>query len=439
MADSNTINKLKQQILAQGTASRWTGQGHGSADANAADMARILADTGITDIKQFGKIEKVIPAHEELQSDGESGDVRVMVPERKETTFGNKLTGQAVPNTYSERQQGNFFGGTFAGKGNTGYGVQFDAKGNPVFYTQGASSNDLANMLGDNKILNAAAQVAAGYFGGPAGTAALNAAMGKDLGDIAKATLLSYAGGQAAGAVSGMEGIQDVLGKTGTDIASKAASNFVTNEGKFDLEKFLLSQGISAGKNALTSSLDGYNVNPKDFTEGYFLPGGEGYIDPMSKTAGVSGPGYYDEITGQYIKSDLGGLQNPLGAGTGNLDPNQKWEYSLTRPGVWVNDKGEEIDLSYLPNSEKTMTGAEIMERAGALPNAAKQAAAKKSTAGSGADLSSVLAALGGGGGGQQIVQAPSQDPYAHIKLMEEIFGPTLNLTPAGEATDKRK
>jgi hypothetical protein len=442
MADSKTLEKLKQQILAQGTASRWTGEGYGSAEANAADMAKILAQTGVTDINQFGKITKTIPAHEELQG-GESGDVMVTVPEQTVTTFGNKLTGQEVPNTYSERQQGNFFGGTFAGKGNTGYGVQFDAKGNPIFYTQGASSNDLVNLLGDNKLLNAAAQLGAAYFGGPAGSAALNAAMGKSPADIAKAALLSYAGGQAANAVSGVEGITDILGKTGTDIASKAAGSFVTNEGKFDLEKFLLSQGLNYGKNALTSSLDGFNINPKDFTEGYFLPGGEGYIDPMSKTAGVTGSGYYDEITGQYIKDNLGGLQNPLGANTGNLDPNQKWEYNLVRPGVWANDKGEEIDLSYLPNSEQTMTGAEIMAKAGAMPNTnLKGSTTQKGSnvatpAASGVDLTSLLSMLGQGAPQSSVIT--SQDPYAHIKLMEELFGPEIDLTPTGDNTEQRK
>jgi hypothetical protein len=215
-----------------------------------------------------------------------------------------------------------------------------------------------------------------------------------------------------------MEGITDILGKTGTDIASKAAGSFVSNEGKFDLEKFLLSQGLNYGKNALTSSLDGFKMNPDDFTEGYFLPGGEGYIDPMSRTEGVTGSGYYDEITGRYIKDDFGGLQNPLGADTGNLDPNSKWEYSLTRPGVWANDKGEEIDLSYLPNTEKVMTGAEIMTKAGAMPNSTQNTSTSKTTTTPATPAASSQSFVG-----SQQAQLPSQDPTADIKLMEELFG----------------
>jgi len=43
---------------------------------------------------------------------------------------------------------------------------------------------------------------------------------------------------------------------------------------------------------------------------------------------------------------------------------------------------------------------------------------------------------------GNQQSQAPqvaSQDPYAHIKLMDELFGPNIDLTPAGEDAAKRK
>jgi len=427
MADTYTaenVKKLAAQILAQNTTSKWTG---GLAPEKAAMyMADDLAKSGISDISQVGK--------------GEAGII-------------NKATGEQLQSGYGERTKDNLWSGSYEGKGNTGFGVQFDAKGNPLFYTQGASSNDLVNMLGDNKLLNAAAQMAAGYFGGPAGTAALNAAMGKDVSDIAKATLMSYLGGQAANSVSGIEGIQDVLGKTGTNLASKAAGSFVANNGKFDLESFLLSQGLAAGKDALTSAFDGWNTNPKDFTEGYFLPGGEGWVDPNSKTEGVTGPGYYNEITGEYIKDPLGGLQNPLASTVGNLDPNQKWEYSLTKPGVWTNDKGESIDLSYLPNSEKTMTGAEIMANAGATAknagsniksNATNNKQSTSTTSSNNPDWATILGLLGSMGGQQTTSTAPSQDPYADIKSFEdlgygELFGPDLNTSIAQrKKTEKR-
>lgn len=226
---ASIINNLVGQIKARSNTSQWSG-GYGADDATK-DMARILADTGITDISQFGpitqQVERVV-GYEEW-----GAPIYQTVTEQ---TFGNKLTGQAVPNTYSERQKGDFFGGTFEGKGNTGYGVQFDAQGQPIFYTQGASSADpivkaavpiaslaLAAMgapsIVGNALLGAGAnQVAAGALGGAligGGTAALTDQ------DVGKGALLGGAGGALTGYLRG-----DLANVTSAEInaASDAAS-----------------------------------------------------------------------------------------------------------------------------------------------------------------------------------------------------------------------
>ena len=226
---ASIINNLVGQIKARSNTSQWSG-GYG-ADEATKDMARILADTGITDISQFGpitqQVERVV-GYEEW-----GAPIYQTVTEQ---TFGNKLTGQVVPNTYSERQKGDFFGGTFEGKGNTGYGVQFDAQGQPIFYTQGASSADpivkaavpiaslaLAAMGAPSIVGNAllgtgANQVAAGALGGAligGGTAALTDQ------DVGKGALLGGAGGALTGYLRG-----DLAGVTSAEInaASDAAS-----------------------------------------------------------------------------------------------------------------------------------------------------------------------------------------------------------------------
>ena len=129
------IDNLVKQIQARSNTSQWSG-GVG-ADQATKDMARILAETGITDISQFGPITQEV---QKIVGYEDWGDPIYQTV--TEQTYGNKVTGQAVPNTYTTRQTGEFFGGTYEGKGNTGYGVQFDAQGNPTFYTQGASSRD---------------------------------------------------------------------------------------------------------------------------------------------------------------------------------------------------------------------------------------------------------------------------------------------------------
>jgi hypothetical protein len=58
------IDKLTQQILGQGTTSQWSGEGFGSAEANARDMAKILSGIGINDIKQFGEVKKYEPVEQ---------------------------------------------------------------------------------------------------------------------------------------------------------------------------------------------------------------------------------------------------------------------------------------------------------------------------------------------------------------------------------------
>lgn len=179
---ANTVEKLTNQILASSDPTKWSGQGFGSAQANAADMAKILAGTGITDIKQFGQIQKTIPAQEQQVESGD-GFSTVLVPEHTVTTYGNKLTGQAVPNTYSERQTGNAFGGTFTGKGNTGYRAEFDAQGNPIFYTTGASSSDVPSwvkpaLIGAGLYFGLGGLEGLGLGGGAADLAAADAAGG---------------------------------------------------------------------------------------------------------------------------------------------------------------------------------------------------------------------------------------------------------------------
>ena len=218
---ASSVEKLTQQILAQGTTSQWKGEGKGSAEKNATDMAKILADTGITDINQFGKVTKTVDAavqpvygqgdlvtdsegqqyysqkiigytdqngntidpnlvkSETVYSGGDSGSAELVytAPIGKQEVFGNKATGQAVADTYGERQTGSAFGGTYTGEGNTGYRVQFDAQGNPTFYTTQASSSDigdLAPILAIASFIPALAPFAQ----------AINAAIAIDRGDI---------------------------------------------------------------------------------------------------------------------------------------------------------------------------------------------------------------------------------------------------------------
>ena len=249
----SVVAKLTDQILSQGTTDQWSGQGFGSAQANAADMAKILAQTGVTDINQFGQITKQVPVTytDENGTSYDTGQTQTV------TTYGNKVTGQEVPNTYSERQTGNAFGGTFAGKGNTGYRVEFAPNGTPVFYTTGASSSDAANWMPIVQ-LALAATGAGGLLGGSllgagasqiASNALGNAILGGVTtgiagGDPLKGALLGGAGGALSGYLQG--GTLDATGITERQFAIADATQ-------------LAEQGLSSSqiRDALISG--GYN------------------------------------------------------------------------------------------------------------------------------------------------------------------------------------
>lgn len=83
-------------------------------------------------------------------------------------------------------------------------------------------------------------------------------------------------------------------------------------------------------------------------------------------------------------------------------------------------------ELPTVPTTPKAGTPAATQPATPATPSAS-----------SGMNLLGLMSLLGGQQ--QPTQQAPMQDPYAHIKLMEDLFGSNIDLTPAGENTAQRK
>jgi len=340
MPTAGLVNKLANQILAQGKTQYWGGEGYGSAEKNAYDMAVLLAGQGFTDINDLGKVTKYEPVQElyktyngqqvitqtdeegktvnyvrqptgEYQYDYETGENRpvlktVFVPPDAKLgsvygqydgydtvtpvdpskvtikdgkavvaageTFGNVKTGETINSYYDKASQNgpDIWGGTFAGEGSTAYGVKFDASGKPVFYSKyGGSSNDLVNLVADNPILGAVANYAAFQFGGPAGVAMLQAAMGKSVEDIAKSTLLAYVGGEIAGNVSGSTELINTVGTEAANVIGRSVGKFVSSEGKADILTSLAGGAIDVGIGQITDNIEGFSNLTKgeqDFT-----------------------------------------------------------------------------------------------------------------------------------------------------------------------------
>ena len=313
--------KLTQQILGQGTTSQWSGQGLGSAEANAKDMARILADIGITDIKQFGQFEvpdsKEVPVVQESdewsgagtgkwyfvngagdkvyvdpntvysrdvgQGDGIYTQAVASLPSTK-VVYGNKDTKQAVANTYGERQTDNAWGGTYAGKGNTGYRVQFGPDGTPYFYTTGASSSDLQDIA---PLLQLAALIPSPIQ--PFAQAA-NAAIAIDQGNVLGG-LSSIAGIPGVSEAANAAGLGSVV--SGLQTANKV-NNLVKAVESGDILGAVTSGANLAGVGNTQIGDTGYTVNDAIKTANLINAVEKGNLAPLvsslAQSGGLSGP-----------------------------------------------------------------------------------------------------------------------------------------------------
>ncbi len=168
---ADTVNQLAAALNAQRASSGAKWEGGLGADKSALYMADELAKSGITDLSQVGQ-----------------GNGNII----------NKITGQPLYSGYGERTGGNIWSGSYEGSGNTGFGVNFDAQGNPIFFTQGASSSTLKDDL-----VKAAALAAAAYGGYQLmGGESLFGGAGLTTSELASADMALGGAGGTAGAES---------------------------------------------------------------------------------------------------------------------------------------------------------------------------------------------------------------------------------------------
>lgn len=263
MPKTGAVGNLAQQILAQGTTGKWSGEGFGSPEKSAYDMAALLAAQGITNINDFGVRSKVIPAHRELQGSGDSAYFED-VPETTVQEYYNKATGQPIQSFY-DKAAGNVWGGTFAGEGSTSYGVQFSPDGTPLFYSQyGGSSNDFANLMTDlGPVAQLGLAVATGGMSLPYALAtqfAVQVLGGADPGDALKGAALSYGLSQVPGLDVVKEGTAylntiDPSGVLASSLTKAATSGLSAAAMGGDVSQAMLSGAVSGGVSGAVNSL----------------------------------------------------------------------------------------------------------------------------------------------------------------------------------------
>jgi hypothetical protein len=121
--------------------------------------------------------------------------------------------------------------------------------------------------------------------------------------------------------------------------------------------------------------------------------------EALSGALGGTGPGYYDEITGQFIRDANGGLLNPLTNATSGTNIASMSGYSydpLTQ--AWTMPDGTQVtSLTGVTNG--AVSGADLLANAGAATGATANAAAGAGTvAGAGAGTTAGAGAGAGAG-----------------------------------------
>lgn len=352
-----------------------------------------------------------------------------------------------------------------------------------------------AEWLGSTLFPSLSGAAAAGAGGALAG--GFNAAMNDQ--NILKGALLGGAAG-AGGAELGDTGIKVADVKKAYDIIQNpslagivsAASPYVgsTQIGDTGMSIGDIFKGVGTAK-ALTSgdenqifrALTGiakdqggslksslFEADPADFIEGYFQPGGEGYDALMAGTTTVNeepenidvllralSPYAADGGTSVFkqpedvpemetvSKRPITSIESILG----NPDILQTVEEDL--PELQITDKKEE---PYVPGIRTKDIVSDIPDQITAdqidklfpdlnindilqtvtTPKTVTPGGTKTTTPGT-TSTKQALANLGLGG----MQQAPSQDPYADIKLMEEMFGPDIAYKLISLGGNKRK
>ncbi len=286
-------------------------------------MADDLVKSGITNLNQVGWSEKVErPFWAGIEAGGRYGAKPGWEDEhgwnagfggyaeddpsmgRWTTGVINKNTGKLLHSGYGERTRGPSWSGTYAGPGNTGFDVYFDAAGNPIFGTHRESSVSRAVKHFGIPLLAGAGMLAApwlmgtlGGLGGGSSAEALLGGVGTD-----------WLGAEAAGNALG--------GFSAADFAANAGASAMTDLGAAEL--------ANAGASAMTD-LGGLGVGATGGGDvlGDFIASlgaqepftaGATYTGPMSLgwdgTGATGGGGAFDSVLKAFGLTNADGSMN---------------------------------------------------------------------------------------------------------------------------------
>jgi len=231
-------------------------------------------------------------------------------------------------------------------------------------------------------------------------------------------------------------------------------------------------RGLAGDQNTSTkSSLAGFEANPEDFIEGYFQPGGEGYLDLGGQDMTVrEEPENLDALLRSLSPYQVDGGTSVFAQGEdipefetvdkrpvtsladlfGDTDIMQTFEADVpemtitdSRPVSESNSLRTKDIVSDIPNEvitadqiDKLFPDFDFNQILQTItqPGAKVATPAKPATPAGTKTTQQTLANLG-----LDVQQMASQDPYADIKLMQEMFGPDIAYKLLSLGGNKRK
>jgi len=194
-----------------------------------------------------------------------------------------------------------------------------------------------------------------------AAQAAIALDKGVDFEDVARNYAISQAAGEVSSGVGASTGSQLAGNVAGSTASGVLRGKSLEDSLESGLKSGVITSGISAGAKEISDAdferwsqeqAEKSYENLRSPTEQDVLSDPSVPINfPLSTPTTETGPGYYNEATGEFVSDPSGGLQTPLDNTSGtNLDSMKDYKYDIAT-NTWTSPDGEVVTLNDLSNT----------------------------------------------------------------------------------------
>jgi hypothetical protein len=194
-----------------------------------------------------------------------------------------------------------------------------------------------------------------------AAQAAIALDKGADLEDVARNYAISQAAGEVSSGVGASTGSQLAGNVAGSTASGVLRGKSLEDSLESGLKSGAISSGISAGAKEISDAdferwsqeqAEKSYENAPSPTELDVMAADNTVALPPATTTTETGPGYYNEATGEFVSDPSGGLQAPLDNTSGtNLDSMKDYKYDIAT-NTWTSPDGEVVTLNDLSNAQ---------------------------------------------------------------------------------------